>query len=124
MWRNRVGLLAVTLATLTWTGRYLGTTRGQPARADTFLGERVSTCDFENGFVPVCPAMPCFKCQTSSGTRLVYGGAGQGWVVSGTYTCGPVVWGWCINNVCVVLGTTDATCQDLTLVTQQPVSDP
>ncbi len=102
--------------------RYNSWSMSDVARADTLIGCQLSSCDAQNQLVPNCPAAPCYKCQFSSGTRMVFGQGDNGWIVSGAFICGPVVWGVCINNVCVVMGLTPFTCHDLALVTQQPLA--
>ncbi len=93
---------------------------------DTGVGERVSTCDYENYFVPVCgdPGDPCTKCEVSSGGKLVVNG-GDGWRMTTLYDCGKVVEGRCNETyACVNTRALDRECRDLQLVEQQPIVGP
>jgi len=94
---------------------------------DTFITWTIESCDSLNGFVPNCttPGMPCQKCSESSGGKMVFGGAGEGWRVIAAFNCGNVQNGTCSPiNVCVPAVTTGTPCQDLLLVDRQPVAGP
>ena len=91
---------------------------------DTFIGQAGETCDSKNGFGGGCdvPGAPCSKCSVSSGGKLVFDAAGQGWRVIAQFDCGWVQNGICgQNNVCDAWVPTAAKCRDLLLVDQQPI---
>ena len=125
-----VGAGVLLALTTVWRGEAPGEDVGRVTLAelrggDTFITWTIESCDSLNGFVPNCPKRvgPCRKCQNSSGGKLVFGGAGEGWRVIAEYDCGVVVKGFCNgNNVCANTQPTDDRCQNLLLVEQQPVT--